>query len=470
MDGVPVFAAAGNSDASACDVAPAYSPFAITVGASDYNDERLKLPDGVGSNYGPCIDLFAPGLRVPGASTETSDSGIRLSGSSQAVALAAGAAALHMHAAPNTSPAQLRQALVSAAAVGKFSENVPEDYVTSILAPYGASGGAGRSGAAARTPPMYLPAAPLDGGLSGGGTLAPERGRAEGGEPQRGSERADRATERRLRRMHGWEEVVTGGTTVSTCGRSDPITSYNESSLVATGGDTVVATGTAMHAKSVQRKLFEAQGSTASETAAMSLIPGAKRTLGHAPFLQIGGLDSVPLVATSPAMITVLPGPNSAVSGLEKIFGLKISLSRRADSDADILIAETSSLRVTNPTQIADTDTRNSSRAKDMVGQGNSARAQVSWVAPQRFGGPFAATLHKGAESVSLQLPFNDSLAMSSQASGAFFLSVVITSDDGALDRKQIPVQVRVPKRLIFLFGNFCWVNISANFGLLSFV
>lgn len=67
--GIHVIVAAGNNDDDACKVSPARTPSAITVAASDTEDKRLWLARGVASNYGPCVDLFAPGKDILSASS-----------------------------------------------------------------------------------------------------------------------------------------------------------------------------------------------------------------------------------------------------------------------------------------------------------------------------------------------------------------------------------------------------------------
>lgn len=96
----------------------------------------MRSPGGPGSNYGTCVDLYAPGQHIPGASAAGDDQGVYLSGTSQAVALAAGAAAMLLHATPMASPAELRQALVSTAAAGAVDEQRPggaEGYTAPFL-------------------------------------------------------------------------------------------------------------------------------------------------------------------------------------------------------------------------------------------------------------------------------------------------------------------------------------------------
>ncbi|HEX3090035.1 MAG TPA: S8 family serine peptidase, partial [Ilumatobacteraceae bacterium] len=59
-DGVTVAIAAGNESKDACNVSPSRLPAAITVAASTETDAR-----SVFSNFGPCVDLFAPGSNIP---------------------------------------------------------------------------------------------------------------------------------------------------------------------------------------------------------------------------------------------------------------------------------------------------------------------------------------------------------------------------------------------------------------------
>ena len=67
--GIVVAVAADNNDEDACYGSPSRAPFAITVGASDVNDNSATF-----SNYGPCVDIYAPGVEIrstmPGNGTE----------------------------------------------------------------------------------------------------------------------------------------------------------------------------------------------------------------------------------------------------------------------------------------------------------------------------------------------------------------------------------------------------------------
>jgi subtilisin family serine protease len=67
--GIPYVVAAGNANANACTQAIATAFQAITVGATDITDARAAY-----SNWGPCLDIFAPGGGVSPSPAITSDS------------------------------------------------------------------------------------------------------------------------------------------------------------------------------------------------------------------------------------------------------------------------------------------------------------------------------------------------------------------------------------------------------------
>jgi subtilisin family serine protease len=111
--GVPFTLAAGNGNllggTDACNVSPARvrTPGVMTVGASDSKDARASF-----SNYGACVDWFAPGKSIKSA-WRTGDSATSTkSGTSMAAPFAAGVAALYLDANPGTSPAALEAALL----------------------------------------------------------------------------------------------------------------------------------------------------------------------------------------------------------------------------------------------------------------------------------------------------------------------------------------------------------------------
>jgi len=79
QDNVPIVVAAGNEDISACFATPARAQQALTVGATDVNDIRAHF-----SNFGSCLDIFAPGVSIQAASTLNDGSTQTVSGTSQA--------------------------------------------------------------------------------------------------------------------------------------------------------------------------------------------------------------------------------------------------------------------------------------------------------------------------------------------------------------------------------------------------
>eukprot|EP01084_Bolivina_argentea_P038720 71610_1 len=69
--------AAGNDDINACDVVPACSKYALTVGAYDKDTNRVSISNTYwGSNWGECVDVYGPGVDVYSAAP--SDNGYRL--------------------------------------------------------------------------------------------------------------------------------------------------------------------------------------------------------------------------------------------------------------------------------------------------------------------------------------------------------------------------------------------------------
>ncbi|NKE56757.1 S8 family peptidase [Lentzea sp. PSKA42] len=116
--GLTYAVAAGNGNAQgvhqdACTVSPARVAEAITVGAVDKTDTKASF-----SNYGTCLDLFAPGVSITSATFASDTSTGAMSGTSMATPHVAGAVALHLAANPTATPVQVHSALVNAATTG----------------------------------------------------------------------------------------------------------------------------------------------------------------------------------------------------------------------------------------------------------------------------------------------------------------------------------------------------------------
>jgi subtilisin family serine protease len=112
--GVVVTASAGNQQARACTRSPASAPDALTVGATDSDDDRWTQ-----SNYGTCLDLFAPGASISAATNANDFGRVTKSGTSMAAPHVAGAAAKLLQSNPNWTPAQVRASIILSASVDK---------------------------------------------------------------------------------------------------------------------------------------------------------------------------------------------------------------------------------------------------------------------------------------------------------------------------------------------------------------
>ncbi len=105
--------AAGNSNADACNFTPARTPSAITVGSTTSTDARSSF-----SNYGSCVDLFAPGSSIRSTYHTSNTATSTMSGTSMASPHVAGVAALFLQINPSASATQVRDAIVNGATQG----------------------------------------------------------------------------------------------------------------------------------------------------------------------------------------------------------------------------------------------------------------------------------------------------------------------------------------------------------------
>jgi len=113
--GAVAVVAAGNSYANACKTSPAFLPAAITVGSTTELPITKRNAKSSFSNWGECVDIWAPGSNIISASHKNDDGSSSKSGTSMACPLVAGAAALVLQESPTFSPAEVRAALLETA-------------------------------------------------------------------------------------------------------------------------------------------------------------------------------------------------------------------------------------------------------------------------------------------------------------------------------------------------------------------
>lgn len=127
--GVTFVAAAGNNAVDACEQTPGFirtsTPYhtavsAVIVGNADPVDRRYHS-----SNYGACLDLFAPGTGIYSAYHGSDSEYATMTGTSMASPFVAGAAALYLQRTPAATPAEVLEAMANTATRDALTEVNP---------------------------------------------------------------------------------------------------------------------------------------------------------------------------------------------------------------------------------------------------------------------------------------------------------------------------------------------------------
>ena len=115
--GITFVVAAGNDNSNACNYSPARAANAITVGSTANGDSRSSF-----SNYGNCLDIYAPGSNITSAWYNSNSSTNTISGTSMAAPHVAGVAALYLDENNSLSTSQVESLLNSRASSNKVTD------------------------------------------------------------------------------------------------------------------------------------------------------------------------------------------------------------------------------------------------------------------------------------------------------------------------------------------------------------
>ncbi|GAA5199622.1 hypothetical protein GCM10023346_39870 [Arthrobacter gyeryongensis] len=118
--GITAVVAAGNATTDACNTSPARVLDALTVAASDSTDRQASF-----SNFGNCVDLYAPGVGITSAGIASNTATAVMSGTSMAAPHVTGAVAALLSLYPRLSPSAVGTLLLSEASSGVVSGSSP---------------------------------------------------------------------------------------------------------------------------------------------------------------------------------------------------------------------------------------------------------------------------------------------------------------------------------------------------------
>ncbi|HVG45248.1 MAG TPA: S8 family peptidase [Longimicrobium sp.] len=139
--GVSLAVAAGNENQDACNTSPGSAAAAISVGATTNTDARASF-----SNWGTCVDVFAPGNNITSSWYSSTTATNTISGTSMASPHVAGVAALYLQGNPSASAATVFNAIVSTSTLGKVTSlgtGSPNRLLYSLLTVPSTGGGGG---------------------------------------------------------------------------------------------------------------------------------------------------------------------------------------------------------------------------------------------------------------------------------------------------------------------------------------
>ena len=148
-DGVFSIAAAGNYGEGGCSVFPANVNDVIAVGALDIKDARAPF-----SNYGPCVDVFAPGVSIVSCDFQNPEGGTLLSGTSMSAPIVTGALANWMYVyGADMSPEEIKTSFFESFTMERINAFTISQDTPNAIVYVGASSDGGHDGFYFKSPP-----------------------------------------------------------------------------------------------------------------------------------------------------------------------------------------------------------------------------------------------------------------------------------------------------------------------------